>query len=292
MGTNPHQLTTQRAWSSECAVTGNHAERIARLDQGAVQLVAAVDPGVVADPPPSTASTCTPIWRRRLLRSIRWTSIIARLSASTSSRRHCSGLARTFTWRSRRSPRWRTSTASSRPNRRPGQPGRLPEPRLAWVGDAGSRRLRYRPGDQSQRSRGLVANSRLLSRSPWAGRRSLRGRAVVDGVVTNPLHTRGDHGVAIAGCRRLDDVESVKTDSLPGQRDRERRHSVVRIRTARGLEVTCALRCARPSSASRGAIEGTGGRATFAYTADRVTTEVAGQGRTETTTRWICSRTC
>ena len=33
------------------------------------------------------------------------------------------------------------------------------------------------------------------TRSPWAGRRSLRGQPVVDGVVTNALRPRGGHGL-------------------------------------------------------------------------------------------------
>ena len=124
------------------------------------------------------------------------------------------------------------------------------------------------------------------SRSPWAGRRSLRGRAVVDGVVTNPLAHAVTTALAIAGCRRLDDVESVKTDLYRANAIESDDTSVVRIRTARGLEVTCALTlCSAVEREPEVQIEGTGGRATFAYTADRVTTEVAGQSRTETTTR-------
>src|SRR4051812_5683422 len=49
------------------------------------------------------------------------------------------------------------------------------------------------------------------SRSPWAGRRSLYGRAVVDGVVTNPLAHAVATALAIAGARQTDDVDSVDT---------------------------------------------------------------------------------
>ena len=52
-----------------------HAERIARLaDQGAVQLVAAVDPGVVADPPTVYGVDLYADLAKALARSIRWTS--------------------------------------------------------------------------------------------------------------------------------------------------------------------------------------------------------------------------
>src|SRR4029453_5759487 len=50
------------------------------------------------------------------------------------------------------------------------------------------------------------------TRSPWAGRRSLGGQPVVDGVATNARAHAVVTALAIVGCRRLDDVESVETD--------------------------------------------------------------------------------
>ena len=82
---------------------------------------------------------------------------------------------------------------------------------------------------------------RYWSRSPWAGRRSLHGRAVSDGVVTNPLAHATATALAVIGCRRLEDVESVETDLYRANAIESDDTSVVRIRTTRGLQVTSAL---------------------------------------------------
>ena len=62
------------------------------------------------------------------------------------------------------------------------------------------------------------------TRSPWSGRRNLHGRPVVDGAVTNPLA----HAVATAlAVGRLPDAHRRRVGrdrSLPGQRHRLRRH--------------------------------------------------------------------
>jgi predicted dehydrogenase len=124
------------------------------------------------------------------------------------------------------------------------------------------------------------------NRSPWAGRRSLHGRPVVDGVVTNALAHAVVTALAVVGCRRLDDVESVDTELYRANPIDADDTSVVRIRTTRGLQVTCALTlCSAVQREPEVHIEGSLGRATFAYTADRVETEVAGQTRTEIATR-------
>ncbi|HWI01091.1 MAG TPA: Gfo/Idh/MocA family oxidoreductase, partial [Propionibacteriaceae bacterium] len=109
------------------------------------------------------------------------------------------------------------------------------------------------------------------SRSPWAGRRSLNGRAVVDGVVTNPLAHAVATALAIVDCRTVDDVVEVETDLYRANAIESDDTSVVRIRTARGLDVTCALSlCAPVQREPEIRIEGADGRATFSYTADRI----------------------
>jgi len=124
------------------------------------------------------------------------------------------------------------------------------------------------------------------TRSPWAGHRSLDGRPVVDGVVTNPLAHAVVTSLAIAGCRRMDDVERVDTNLYRANAIDSDDTSVVRIRTIDGLEVTCALTlCAPIEREPLVRVEGRHGRATFAYTADRVELETAGRVRTEVTTR-------
>ena len=73
------------------------------------------------------------------------------------------------------------------------------------------------------------------TRSPWAGRRSLGGQPVVDGVATNALAHAVVTALAIVGCRRLDDVESVETDLYRANAIDSDDTSVVRIRTDPGI---------------------------------------------------------
>jgi predicted dehydrogenase len=124
------------------------------------------------------------------------------------------------------------------------------------------------------------------TRSPWAGRRSLGGRPVVDGVVTNALAHAVVTALAIVDCWRLDEVATVDTDLYRANAIDSDDTSVVRIRTTSGFEVACALSLS--VSVEREPvviIEGKRGRATFSYTADRLEIETAGQGRTEVTGR-------
>jgi predicted dehydrogenase len=125
------------------------------------------------------------------------------------------------------------------------------------------------------------------TRSPWAGRRSLRGRPVVDGVATNALAHAVVTALAIVGCRRLDDVDAVETDLYRANAIDSDDTSVVRIRTRSGLEVTCALSlCAPVEREPLVYVEGKRGRATLSYTTDRLEVEAAaGQRSTEVTTR-------
>ena len=115
-------------------------------------------------------------------------------------------------------------------------------------------------GFQSLGSRGPeMLGSRTVgywNRSPWAGRRSLHGRVVNDGVVTNPLAHAVATALAVVGCRRREDVESVETDLYRANAIDSDDTSVVRIHTTWGLPVTCALsmcssiqRCSRKVAA-------------------------------------------
>ena len=84
------------------------------------------------------------------------------------------------------------------------------------------------------------------TRSPWSGRRSVQGRAVVDGVVTNALAHAVATALAIAGCQRMEDVDSVETDLYRANAIESDDTSVVRIRTTDGRDVTCALTLSAP----------------------------------------------
>lgn len=124
------------------------------------------------------------------------------------------------------------------------------------------------------------------TRSPWSGRRTLHGRAVVDGVVTNAMAHALATALAIVDCRDLADVDRVDCELYRANAIDCDDTSVVRIRTTQGLEATCALTlCAPIQREPEVYVEGTRGRATFAYTSDRIHVEANGHRSTELTTR-------
>ncbi len=119
------------------------------------------------------------------------------------------------------------------------------------------------------------------TRSPWAGRRSIHGQPVVDGVVTNPLAHATATALAVIGCREADDVTAVDTDLYRANAIDSDDTSVVRIHTTSGMRVTCAFTlCASSQSDPVVHVEGSRGRAEYSYTADRLEIEVDGQSRT------------
>jgi predicted dehydrogenase len=124
------------------------------------------------------------------------------------------------------------------------------------------------------------------NRSPWAGRRSLHGQPVIDGVVTNPLAHATATALAVVGCRTLEDVTAVETDLYRANAIDSDDTSVVRIHTATGMTVTCAFTlCAAEQEAPIVQVEGSRGRARFAYTEDRLDLDVDGQTRSVSLTR-------
>ncbi|KHL02140.1 DUF6807 family protein [Sinomonas humi] len=109
------------------------------------------------------------------------------------------------------------------------------------------------------------------ARSPWAGRRSLNGVEVIDGVVTNPLAHAVATALRIAGARSETDVASVDVDLYHAHRIEADDTSTVRIVTAEGLPIMCALTlCATESAEPWVTIYGTDGEADFYYTEDRL----------------------
>jgi predicted dehydrogenase len=268
-----------------------HADRIARLtDQGLVELVAAVDPGVVLDPP-TIYGVDLYADLSEALSAVGPVDVVI-VAAPISEHFH---LARTAI----------TSGADVYLEKPPVTSlddfstllGLERETgRVVQVGfqSLGSQALQMLHSDAIGigpvvRIGAVGAWSRTVgywSRSPWAGRRSLDGRAVVDGVVTNPLAHAVATALAIVDCRTVDDVAEVETDLYRANAIESDDTSVVRIRTAQGLEVTCALSlCAPVQREPEIRIVGSHGRATFNYTADRIEIEANGQTRTEVTGR-------
>lgn len=116
-----------------------------------------------------------------------------------------------------------------------------------------------------------VRDRAYYKRSRWAGKRSLDGVDVVDGVATNPLAHAIATALRIAGARTLEDVASVETDLYRANDIESDDTSVVRIRTAAGLPITCALTlCASEAAEPYITLQGTEGTAVFHYTQDRL----------------------
>jgi predicted dehydrogenase len=268
-----------------------HAERIARFaDQGLVELVAAVDPGVVLDPP-----------------VIYGVDLYADLTEALSA----VGPVDVVIIAAPLGEHFRLATIALSA----GADVYLEKPPVASLDDFGSLLQAEQEsgrvvqvGFQSLGSHALQkltedpygigpvarvsavgAWSRTVgywTRSPWAGRRSMGGRPVIDGVATNALAHAVVTALAIAGCRRLDDVEAVETDLYRANAIDSDDTSVVRISTASGLEVTCALSlCAPVEREPLIYVEAKRGRATLSYTTDRLEVEAAGRRSTEVTTR-------
>ncbi|MBT8161298.1 MULTISPECIES: DUF6807 family protein [Arthrobacter] len=117
-----------------------------------------------------------------------------------------------------------------------------------------------------------VRDRAYYKRSRWAGKRSLDGVDVVDGVATNPLAHAIATALHIAGARTVGDVASVETDLYRANRIESDDTSVIRIRTSAGLPITCALTlCATESVEPYITLQGTEGTAVFHYTEDRLT---------------------
>jgi predicted dehydrogenase len=268
-----------------------HAERIARLAAvGVVQLVAAVDPVYVAESPTVYGVDCY----AGLAEAVAHVGPVDVVVIAAPIAEHA-GLAE-VALRSgadvllEKPPvvsleQFHRLLAIERQTERTIQVG------FQSLGSEGARRLatnRCGIGDVVSVS-AVGAWSRPVSywnRSPWAGRRSLHGRAVLDGVVTNPLAHAVVTALAVAGCRQVDDVESVETDLYRANAIDSDDTSVVKIRTRSGLLVTCALSlCAPDQREPLLHVDGKEGRATFAYTTDRLEVTVAGETRTETLPR-------
>jgi predicted dehydrogenase len=136
--------------------------------------------------------------------------------------------------------------------------------------------------------RGISASGQWLrtkgyfKRSRWAGKRSLNGTDVVDGVATNALAHAVATGLRLAGARTLADVELVETDLYRANDTESDDTSVIRIRTAAGTVLTCALTlCAPLQSAPKVTIYGTLGHVTLSYTEDRLEITTPGGTRNE-----------
>ncbi|MFF1881137.1 Gfo/Idh/MocA family protein [Pseudarthrobacter sp. NPDC058196] len=128
-----------------------------------------------------------------------------------------------------------------------------------------------------------VRDRAYYKRSRWAGKRSINGVDVVDGVATNPLAHAVATALRIAGARTTADIAAVETELYRANDIESDDTSVIRIRTTPGLPITCALTiCASESVEPYVTLQGSAGTAVFHYTEDRLSIETAA-GRTEQT---------
>lgn len=113
-------------------------------------------------------------------------------------------------------------------------------------------------------------------RSRWAGKRTINGIDVVDGVTTNPLAHAVATALHIAGIHSADAIESVETDLYRAHDIEGDDTSTVRITPKEGPVVLSALTvCAPEQEDPYVTIHGTEGSVVFYYTEDvlDVTTE-------------------
>ncbi|WP_084128470.1 Gfo/Idh/MocA family protein [Demequina sp. NBRC 110055] len=116
-----------------------------------------------------------------------------------------------------------------------------------------------------------VRTTAYWARAPWAGKRQLDGRDVVDGVVTNPLAHAVATGLRIAGATRSADVAGVDVDLYRANPIEADDTSSVRVTTADGMRCGFGLTlCAPERTPARILIHGTRGRIELAYETDRV----------------------
>lgn len=107
------------------------------------------------------------------------------------------------------------------------------------------------------------------ARAAWAGKRTLDGVAVADGVVTNPLAHAVATACAVGGVTRLDDLDSVVTELYHAHDIEADDTSYVQLRRSAEVPITAALTlCAPEQTDPVVSVVGSRGRADFSYTTD------------------------
>jgi len=120
-------------------------------------------------------------------------------------------------------------------------------------------------------------------RSDWAGRKTMNGRLVADGVVTNPLAHAVATSLAVVGARTPEDVVDVELDLYAANDIEVDDTSSLVVRTAAGASISAALAVTSPRrSEPYVLVRGTRGHAVFHYTLDTlaVTTDASPLART------------
>ena len=128
-----------------------------------------------------------------------------------------------------------------------------------------------------------VRDRAYYGRAAWAGKRTVGGQRVADGVVTNPLAHAIATALAIAGATGIDDLVSVTTEMYHAHAIEADDTSFVRIDLAEGPPICAALTlCATEQVDPTVSLVGTRGTAEFSYTTDELILTVDGETTRET----------
>lgn len=127
-------------------------------------------------------------------------------------------------------------------------------------------------------ARGLwLRRASYWQRARWAGKRSLDGTPVVDGVATNPLAHAIATALRLAGMTRAESVARVETELYRAAPIDADDTTVVRVTGVDGTVVTAALTLAAPEQRDPlVTVVGENATASFSYTTDEVTLTSAG----------------
>ncbi len=116
-----------------------------------------------------------------------------------------------------------------------------------------------------------IRTAAYWARAPWAGRRRLDGRDVVDGVVTNPLAHAVATALRIGGATTAEDVAWVDTDLYRANPIEADDTSSVRVVGADGMRYGFGLTlCAAERTPARVLVLGTRGEIALEYEHDRL----------------------
>ncbi|GAA3121625.1 hypothetical protein GCM10010466_10670 [Planomonospora alba] len=108
-----------------------------------------------------------------------------------------------------------------------------------------------------------------FTRSPWAGRRRLDGRDVVDGALTNPFAHATATALAVAGAEERGAIASVELELFHANPIESDDTSAARIRLADGRVITVAVTlCATGRTEPYLLLHGSAGTARLTYTTD------------------------
>lgn len=119
------------------------------------------------------------------------------------------------------------------------------------------------------------------ARAPWAGRRTLEGAVVMDGVATNPLAHAVDIALAVVGAVRADDVRDVVVDAWHAHDIEADDTTAIVASTASGVRFGAGLTLCSPRYTEGDhvppvvTVRGTHGTLRLMYTTDQL--EVAGR---------------